>query len=855
MNLQAGNFSFGKNKIKRIHSSGMAAAAWVRVQLCALKHVLLRFPRLTRLFCSIFCLSVVIKTCGIPAAVCSHRLVKEYVMNTLQKQFDGQSRYWLEINNSRVTPDVLNFRGREALNEPFTWRIVFTTPQRDVTQTDVLLKYASLSMRSGRVVHGIITGFEWLGTTADQTHYAVTLSSRLSLLNLTRRCAVYQNLSVPELVEQILRAHGLEGPDFHFRLERVYPPRDLITQWRETDLAFIRRVLSEVGIWFRSEMNAATQQETVILGDSQLNCAFGVSVPFQEPSGLYDGAEASVWDVRVWHHTVTGEVRTRDYNYRDASMLMDLAVAIRSAAITTGEHYRYGAPFLAAGDDAISAPETESGAFYARIHHERELNKATRLHLFSNAAHLTPGQVLETPGSSLAALQEGMLITLATFRAARDTRLHVSLWGIPYSERVNYRPAELIRPEIHGTLPARIESREPHDTYAHLDSAGRYRVKLDFSREDAEPGYHYLWVRLAKPFAGENFGWHMPLLDGTEVSIAYDGGNIDRPYIAHAFHDAEHVDLVNRDNRSQNILRTAADNTLRMEDRRGQEHVTLSTPYGATQMNQGQIVDQQDKPRGCGFELRTDEYGVIRVAKGLFITADGQTKAQGEVLERETALQEIEHCLTQLRQLAAAAEQAQALEADIASQLAMFDARLTPLNDMIHVHGPQGVAFTSGEHLQMAASQNVAVNAGGGISLGSMGNTTLMAGEKIGLFAHTGTLSVISSEGPVQMQAQNGAMSLGAQQKVSLVSTADMLFAGKKKITLIGGGSYLKIEEGNIEYGTTETYLRRVERTYVGQSASQPVDFPQLHPVIQGNICITCLLKAIQANDAMVQGV
>lgn len=153
----------------------------------------------------------------------------------------------------------------------------------------------------------------------------------------------------------------------------------------------------------------------------------------------------------------------------------------------------------------------------------------------------------------------------------------------------------------------------------------------------------------------------------------------------------------------------------------------------------------------------------------------------------------------------------------------MFDARLTPLNDMIHVHGPQGVAFTSGEHLQMAASQNVAVNAGGDISLGSMGNTTLMTGEKIGLFAHTGTLSVISGEGPVQMQAQNGAMSLGAQQKVSLVSTADMLFAGKKKITLIGGGSYLKIEEGNIEYGTTETYLRRVERTYVGASQDMPV--------------------------------
>ncbi|CCK03149.1 VgrG protein [Cronobacter sakazakii 701] len=143
--------------------------------------------------------------------------------------------------------------------------------------------------------------------------------------------------------------------------------------------------------------------------------------------------------------------------------------------------------------------------------------------------------MLETPQSPVTALKEGMLITLAKYRAARDTRLHVSLWGIPYSERVNYRPVEIIRPEIHGTLPARIESREPHDTYAWLDDTGRYRVKLDFSREDAEPGYHYLWVRQAKPYAGDAFGWHTPLLDGTEVSIAFDDGNIDRPYIAHAF--------------------------------------------------------------------------------------------------------------------------------------------------------------------------------------------------------------------------------------------------------------------------------------------------------------------------------
>jgi type VI secretion system secreted protein VgrG len=609
-----------------------------------------------------------------------------------------------------------------------------------------------------------------------------------------------------------------------------------------------------VGIWFRTGVNAVTGLDTLTFADSQQFYQFDVHVPYQEPSALYDGAAESAWGLRSWHNTVTGLVRTRDYNYRTATTPMDSSLAVRNSATTTGEYYRYGVPFLDAGDDSTSEPETESGAFYARIHHERALNQSTRLHLFSNAAHLMPGMILETDGSTLNDLQDGMLITLATYSAARDTRLHVSVWGMPYSEQFCFRPAELPRPKIHGTLPARIESREKGDIYAHLDHQGRYRVKLHFSREDAEPGYRTLWMRLAKPYSGGAYGWHTPLIDGTEVGIAYDDGDIDRPYIAHAFHDSEHQDIVTRNNRSQNILRTPAANELRMEDQRGQEHIALTTPFGSTQLNQGHIVDAQNKPRGTGFELRTDEYGIIRVAKGLFITADGQSKAAGDVLDMETALKEIEVCQQQIKALAAAAEQAQALEADIASQIAMFDKRLRPLNEMIHFHGPQGVALTSGEHMQLTASDNIAVNASGDFSSGSMGNTAILAGEQIGLFARTGNLTLNASEGPVQIQAQNGEMHISAEHKLSLISASDMLFAGKKKVTLIGGGSYLKIEAGKIEYGTDTTYTRKIKRTHLTGPVAQPVDFPEINPAIMGKICIPCLLKAIQANDGIVQG-
>ncbi|HFQ7886218.1 TPA: type VI secretion system Vgr family protein [Enterobacter roggenkampii] len=741
--------------------------------------------------------------------------------------FDGQTRYFLDINDSPVKPDVLRFRGREALSEPFRWDIEFTCLQANIPPEQVLMKYATFRMRSGKSVHGRVTRLEWLSTSKDQSHYRLTLSSRLALLGYTRQCAVFQNQSVPEVVEQVLRRHGLEGPDFDFRLERTYPPREIITQWRETDLEFIRRILSEVGIFWRTEMDDVRGLDTYIFADSQLNYRFDVRLPYREPSGLFDGAAESVWDVRTWHRVATGTVATRDYNYRTASTPMDATVSVRNDAVTTGEHYRYAAPYRDAGDDTSPEPETESGAFYARIYHERELNKSARIHLFSNAAHLTPGQVLEPQGDVITALTEGVVLTLVTFRGARDSRLHVSVWGMPYTERYCFRPADIPRPEIHGTLPARIESREKNDIYAHLDDQGRYRIRLDFDRNDAEQGFAYLWLRMAKPYAGETYGWHTPLTDGTEVAIAYSNGDIDLPYIAYALHDSEHPDPVTRDNHTRNVLRTPANNKLRMEDKRGEEHIKLATEYGKTQLNSGHLVDAQGQRRGTGSELRTDEWGTIRAGKGLFVSADAQAKAQGDALDMSAALKEIDRLNQQLQQLEIAAEQAQALKADVDSQIAMFEQRLKPLNEVLLMSAPEGMALTSGEHLQMTAAKNVAINAGGDISIGTMGNMTALAGEKLGLFARTGQLSLKASEGPVDVQAQNASLRLFAEKKLTLSSASDISFAGKKRITLIGGGSYLRLEAGKVEYGTTAMYLRKVKRTMAAGASDMPLKMPR----------------------------
>jgi type VI secretion system secreted protein VgrG len=204
-------------------------------------------------------------------------------------------------------------------------------------------------------------------------------------------------------------------------------------------------------------------------------------------------------------------------------------------------------------------------------------------------------------------------------------------------------------------LPARVTSTTENDTYGHIDKDGRYRVNMLFDRDNWETGFESLWVRQSRPYAGDTYGLHLPLLAGTEVAIGFEDGNPDRPYIAGVLHDSAHGDHVTIRNYKRNVLRTPANNKIRLDDERGKEHIKVSTEYGGkSQLNLGHLVDSEKQQRGEGFELRTDSWGAIRAQKGMFISADGQAKAQGQVLEMDAALSQLQQALSQAEALSSA---------------------------------------------------------------------------------------------------------------------------------------------------------------------------------------------------------
>ncbi|WHZ42565.1 type VI secretion system Vgr family protein [Rahnella bonaserana] len=309
------------------------------------------------------------------------------------------------------------------------------------------------------------------------------------------------------------------------------------------------------------------------------------------------------------------------------------------------------------------------------------------------------------------------------------------------------------------------------------------------------------------------------------MTAATPTGRISPP----ALHDSEHPDHVTERNHTRNVLRTPSNNKLRMEDRRGEEHIKLATEYGKTQLNSGHIVDAQNVPRGQGFELRTDERGVLRGGRGVFLSADAQPQAQGQVLDNSAAMAEIDYLQRQVKALSQAAAEASALEADIAAQIAMFSERLKPINQVVLASAPQGIALTSGEHMQLAAAKNMILNAGNNADIGVIKNLTVNTGEEMGLFALKGEMSLKAGEGRVDVQAQNNRLALAAGKKVSITAVdGDILFSAKKRITLIGGGSYLILQDGKIEYGTAGEYFRKTPHTVLTVANPVRLNMPYL---------------------------
>lgn len=768
------------------------------------------------------------------------------------------NRYSLNIPSCPYPLDVERFDGVEQMSVLYHYTIRFTSPHPDLTAEMMLSKTATLNMGVGelfkpvvgKVVHGVITDFRRLTGSRDQVIYEIILEPFISLLSKQFRThRFFVNKSVPEVVAQILNEHGLKGWEYEFKLKQTYPKREQINQYQESDLEFIERLLAEVGIFYFFTLQPDTQTEVVHFADKQSAWTFGRSLPLNSPSGANDNGMDSVWGVSVRQNVVERTVTANDYNHSEAQKILMSAPADMTRGdgdgVTYGDVYHYRPRHLESGDKIN--PSAESGNFWARLEHERFLSNQVIVTGCSTDVTLSPAQVLTITESAIsptlpAATVNGLVILRTGYSASRKNALTVTWAAMPYYENRCWRPEPKQRPVVSGTLMARVTSAKDNDIYAWQDASGMYRVKFDADRDDKKQGMESMPVRFARPYGGDKYGFHFPLIQGTEVAIAFHEGDPDRPYIAHALHDSRHVDHVTELNSTRNVIRTAGLNKLRMEDKRGEEHVKLSTEYGGkTQLNLGHNVDEERVVRGEGAELRTDDWVAVRGGKGILLSADTQPNAEGIMLDMHEAVQQLEQALALAKSLSKAAETAKATSADSDSQSSLNSALSGLQKPGILAHSPMGIGMVSPEAVRIASgSQSVGIVSGRNTDISAGKSVTVAAANTVSLFAQSAGMQLFAGQGKVDVQAQGDALNVQALKDVTVTSNSGSVTVNaSKELTLVCNGAYIKISGGNIELGCPGNILLKAANVQKMGAANLNLSPQELPKGFKGGFAIT----------------
>ncbi|EJL88214.1 hypothetical protein PMI17_02626 [Pantoea sp. GM01] len=105
---------------------------------------------------------------------------------------------------------------------------------------------------------------------------------------------------------------------------------------------------------------------------------------------------------------------------------------------------------------------------------------------------------------------------------------------------------------------------------------------------------------------------------------------------------------------------------------------------------------------------------------------------------------------------------------------------------------------------------------------------SLAAEKALGLFAHTGAMTMVANQGEVVMQAQHNAMTFSAAQQITVTSSEDeIVISTPKTLTLNGGGSYLKLSGEGVEHGSQGPMIMNVAQYLIpAGGADLPMETP-----------------------------
>jgi type VI secretion system secreted protein VgrG len=513
----------------------------------------------------------------------------------------------IDVGDEQVVLERI--QSTESIGTPFAVQADIISPL-EIDLQPHLGKPASLSvLEDGELLrhfHGLVTAGEYLKETQAGHHYRLSIRPWTFYLDQNRQMAIYQDRTVVQIVKQVIEGAGIQDVDYT-RLVMPRVSRGYTVQYRESDFAFISRLMEEEGIYYFFRHDADRHVMVLCEGPAshqpgrpallQYN-ANSVSV-FTTDSKSRFGLQGDFLQTWVERVASTGEARvtTRDFDFESPDQPLTAEAAGEGAHPRDDREIfvypgRYTREKAGRGDQESTGRERGQALLDAQRAGRRTFTGT------SQSAGLTTGYRVDVADHPAARMNASYLIIGAhhsiaaeSYRSGKqddEDSFNVKFEAIPADTVFRPRPATP-RPRVQG-LESAIVTGPPGETI-YTDEYGRIKVRFHWDRADTPGERATCWIRVSQTGGLGNV--ILPRV-GHEVLVDFLDGDPDRPLIVGRVFNKAHMPVYDLPaNKTRAVWRTLTygasgsypqaealdsgtnrtSNEIRFEDKGGQEEL------------------------------------------------------------------------------------------------------------------------------------------------------------------------------------------------------------------------------------------------------------------------------------------
>ena len=663
--------------------------------------------------------------------------------------------------------------GHDSLSSPFEYTVELHSkdPAFDISSLvgDTVTVAFEIQADQTRYINGYVTRMTRGSGFDDYAHYSITVRPWLFLLSSRVNSRIFQNQSVVDIVSAVFREHGFS--DFEADLSQTPAAREFVVQYRESDFAFVSRLLEREGIYyfFRHEEN----RHVLVLADSvgSHKTVTGYESVLFHPEG---GATAFAGEfIDRWglvHQWRSGGYASNDYDFQrpKADLTAQRQANVRHKKGDL-EVFDYPAGF-------ITQPDVESYV-------------SQRLDAFQSDVEVANG------AGDVRGLGTGNLFTLADFPNGPDNKQYLivsSMYDSKNNERhsggqqvdgyfhysfaaidsqVPYRPARSTpAPRVEGVQTAVVVGESGDEITT--DQYGRVKVQFRWDREGQSDEDSSCWIRVAQLWAGSGWGGiHIPRI-GQEVIVDFLEGDPDRPIITGRVYNADNMPPYTLpDNKTQSGIKSRSSqggspsnfNELRFEDKKGSELVNLQAEKDLTSLI------KHDEDRNVGNDRTTE------IAHDETITIGGDR--QESVGKSETVTIGTTRALTvgTNETIQVGGQRSDSVAKDETSTVGGNQSLSVGKNQGIDVGGGLTLSVGKDEGVSVGGNLSVSVSKGESRDIGK--KLAITAGDQITLTSGSASIT-LKSNGDITINGAN--ITLKGSGKITVQASSDVIIKGSK---------------------------------------------------------------------------